>query len=108
MRHARPRARWRHGRQVVVLVRTQQAGVHRRTGRHHPRQFALHQRLRQLGIFHLVADGDPVPLLDQPRDVAFRRVIRYAAHRNRRAFLLVAGSERDLQVARRDDGVLKE
>ena len=108
VRHARPSPCRRHRRQVIVFVRPQQARIHRRAWCYHPRQFAPHQRLGQLRVFHLVADGDPVPLLDQPRDVGFRRVVRHAAHRNRRAFFLVARGERDLQVARGDHRVLEE
>ena len=59
-------------------------------------------------VFHLVADGDAVALLDQPRDVAFGRVIGHAAHRDGGALFLVARGERDLELARGGDGVLEE
>ena len=64
--------------------------------------------LASLRVFHLVADGHAVALLDQPRDVAFGRVVRHAAHGDGRAFFLVARGERDFQLARGDDGVFEE
>ena len=60
------------------------------------------------GVFHLIADGDAIALLDQPRDVAFGGVIGHAAHGNGCAFFLVARGERDFEFARGGDGVFEE
>ena len=108
VRHRRPRSHPRHRRQIVVLARPHQVRVHRRSRRHNARQLALHQRLRQLGVFHLVADGHAVPLLDQPRNVALRRVVRHAAHGDGRALFLVARRERDLKLPRGRHRVIVE
>ena len=59
-------------------------------------------------IFHLVADGDAVALLDEARDVAFGGVVGDAAHGDGRALFLVARGERDFELARGDDGVFEE
>ena len=64
--------------------------------------------LASLRIFHLVADGHAVALLNQPRDVAFGGVVGHAAHGNGRALFLVARGERDLQFARGHHGVFEE
>ena len=98
----------RHRGQVVVLVRAQQVGVGGGAGRDDARDLALDQFLGELGVFHLVADGDAVALLDEARDVAFGRVVRHAAHRDGRALFLVARGERDFELARRGDGVFEE
>ena len=68
----------------------------------------LHQFLAGAGIFHLVADGDAVALLNQARDVAFGRVVRHAAHGNGGALFLVARGQRDFELARGGDGVFEE
>ena len=60
------------------------------------------------GVFHLIADGDAIALLDQARDVVFGGVIGDAAHRDRLAFFLVARGERDFELARGGDGVVVE
>jgi hypothetical protein len=64
--------------------------------------------LGQRGIFHLVADGHAIALLDEARDVAFGRVVGHAAHGDGRAFFLVARGERDFQLARGHHGVFEE
>ncbi len=85
-----------------------QLGVGGRSGRHHPSDFTLDQLFGLAGIFHLVADGDPVAAANQLGDIAFSGVIRNAAHRHRHALLLVAGSERDLQFLGGHQSVFKE
>ena len=64
--------------------------------------------LASLRIFHLVADGDAVALLNEARDVAFGGVVGHAAHGDGRALFLVARGERDFQLARGHHGVFEE
>ena len=108
MGEAGARADARHRRQVIVLVRAQQVRVDRGAGRDDAGDLALDQLLGQLGIFHLVADGDAIALLDQARDVAFGGVVGDAAHGNGRALFLVARGERDFELARGSHGVFEE
>ena len=72
------------------------------------RDFAPDQLLARPGLFQLIADCDAISTPDQTRDVALGRMVRHAAHGNRRAFLLVARRKRDFQFARGDDGVVQE
>src|ERR1017187_3238703 len=106
--HAGAVAKAGDGGEVVVFVRAQGEGIGGRAGRDDARDLPLDQLLGDGGIFHLVADGYAVALLDESRDVAFRGVIGDAAHGDGRAFFLVAGGEGDLQLARGEDGVFKE
>ena len=106
--HGRAGARARDGRQVVVLARAHQVGVHGGAGRHHARDFALHQRFSELGVFHLVADGHAVALLDEARDVSVGRVVGHAAHGNGGALFLVARGEGDFEFARGHHGVFEK
>ncbi len=98
--------------QEIVFLRPQQR-IRRRPGSDHPRHFATNQ-LRadllpgQARIFHLLANGYFETFTDELPNVAFRRVVGHSAHGHRDAFLFVAGSERDLQLLRRHDGILEE
>ena len=94
--------------QVVVLVRAQQARIVAVPGVTMRRDLAAHQLLAGAGFLHLIADGDAIALLDQARDVAFGRVIRHAAHRDRLALFLVARGQRDFEFPRRRHGVFVE
>ena len=82
--------------------------VHRGAGGDDAGDFAVDQFLGEARIFGLIADGDAVAFLDQACDVVFRGVIRHAAHRDGLAFFLVAGGERDFELARGGDGVVVE
>ena len=98
----------RHRREIVVLMRAQQVRIGRRARRDDAGDLAADQFLARPGLFHLLADGHAIALLDQPRDVTFRRVIGHAAHRNRVALFLVARGERDFEFARGGNGVFEE
>ncbi len=80
----------------VVLLLTQ-AGVQRRARRKHPRDLAPDDLLGELGVFHLVADGDAVALAQQARQVALHGVIGNPAHGL--VALPVAGRQGQLQLA---------
>ena len=85
-----------HCRQKVVLLR---AGcrVERRPRRKHARDLAPHNFFGELGILHLVAEGDPVALPQQPRKIPLDGVVRHPAHGN--AALPVARGQRKLKLA---------
>jgi hypothetical protein len=70
-------------------VRAQGQRIGGGAGRDDARDFALDQLLGDRGIFHLVADGYAVALLDEARDVAFGRVIGDAAHGDGAPFSLL-------------------
>ena len=108
MRHRRVGSRAGHRGQVVVLARAYQVGVHGGTRCHHARDLALHQGLHELGVFHLVADGHAVALLDQARDVTFGGMVGHAAHGDGGALFLVARGEGDFKLARGYHGVFEE
>ena len=106
--HGGPRSVARDGGQEVVLAGAHQGGVHGGAGRHHAHDLAFDQALGGFGIFHLVADGDAVSLLDEARDVALGRMEGDAAHGDGGALFLVARGEGDFQFARGHHGVLEE
>ena len=68
------------GRQVVVFVRAEQVRIGGGAGGHNTGDFAFDQLLAGAGFLHLVADGDAITFVDQPRDVTFGGMIRNAAH----------------------------
>ena len=76
------------GGQVVGPLRLQHRVLEDRAGRHHPRHFPLDDVLGEAGVFHLVADGDPIPLRNQASDIALDGMVRYAAHRHPLAILI--------------------
>ena len=96
------------GGEEVVLARAHQGGVHGGAGRDDAHDLAFDQSLGGFGIFHLVADGDAISLLDQARDVAFGGMKRHAAHGDGGALFLVARGERDLEFARGHHGIFEE
>ena len=71
--------------------------VQRRARRKHARHFAAHNLLRELGIFHLVAEGDAVALAQQARQVLLDGSDK--ARRTWAAALAVAGRQSELQLA---------
>ncbi len=97
----------RHAGQKVVLFRVKMR-IHRRSRREHARDLALHQRLGQPRILHLLADGDLEALANQLGNVVVGGVIGHAAHGNGSALFFVARGERDLQLARGDHRIFEE
>ena len=84
---------------VVGLLLLQHARVNHRAGRDHARDGALHQPLGQRGIGHLLADGNLVAFLNEPRHIHVHRVIRHAAHRRALRQAAVLSRQRQLQLA---------
>ena len=68
--------------------------------------FAANDLLGELGVLHLLADGNPETFAQQPLKVAFRRVIRDTTHWD--GAFTVAGGKGDLQLSRGDDCVVVE
>src|ERR1035437_10089657 len=97
----------RHATQKIILFRSEMR-VSRGAWREHTRDFALHQRFGYARVFHLFADGDLEAFADQLADVVLGGVVWHAAHRYGNAFFLVARGQRDLQLPRREHGVLEE
>ena len=65
--------------------------------------------LLRLGrAFDLLGDGDAVAGLDQPGEIGLGGVDRHAAHRDRRALMLAARGQRDVEAGRGDLGVVEE
>ncbi len=93
------------GSQEIVLFLAE-CGVERGARRKDARDFAAHDLFGELGIFHLVADGDAVALAQEAREVAFDGVVGDAAH-GLVAFA-VAGREGELELAADDDRVVVE
>ncbi len=96
------------GGEEVVLARAHEVGIHGGAGRDDARDFAAHQFLGELGVLHLIADGDAVALLDEARDVAFGGVEGDAAHGDGVALFLIARGEGDFEFARGGHGVFEE
>ena len=61
--------------------------------------FAADRRLAGPGlrVLHLLGDGDAEAAADQAREVGFGRMLRHAAHRDRRAVVLAALGQRDVE-----------
>ena len=67
-----------------------------------PRFFAC------FGRFDLLGDRDPAARLDQPGEIAFRRMHRHAAHRDRLAQMLAPAGQRDVEDLRGRPGIVEE
>ncbi len=93
------------GGQKIVLFLAE-CGVERGARGKDAGDFAAHDLFGELGIFHLVADGDAVALAQEAREVGFDGVVGDAAH-GLVAFA-VAGREGELQFAADDYGVVVE
>ena len=68
-------------------------------GRDDAHDVSLHQSPGFARIFQLIADGDAIATVHQPRQIPFNGVVRDAAHRYAPALTDLPGSERDLELA---------
>jgi len=97
---------------VVVFRFVEHRALGHSAGGHDADDVALHKTLSERRVFHLLADGDLVALLDKTRDIAFGGVERHAAHGDlvfgRFVFGVVAAGEREVQFAGGDARVLVE
>src|SRR5260370_27072878 len=92
-------------REEIIFAGVEDCAVSSSTRSDDPHHFAPYEFLARTWLFHLIADGDFEAAANQARDVAFGGVVRNAAHGNRLALFAVARRERNLKLARRDDGV---
>ena len=93
---------------VIVLCLVQHAAFQNGAGRDNTDNVTLNQPFRQSGILHLLTDGNLISLLHQTRNVAFRAVERYAAHRRTLLLPAVAPGERQIQFLRNQLRVVKK
>ena len=96
------------GGEEIVLFLVQDAVGERHAGRDDLDDVALHDAFREPGVFELLADGDPVPGLQELRKVGFKGMMRKARQRDLSRGAVSAPGERDSQDAGGRDGVLLE
>ena len=101
------------GGEVVAGLGVEQAVLGQRAGRDEAHDVAVHDRLGAalpgLGrVFHLLADGNPETLGDQPLQVFVGAVDRHAAHGDVFAQMLAALGEHDAERFGGGDRVLEE
>ena len=93
------------------LPRFEQGRLERRARRDHAHHAAPHQRTRSArlaGIFELLADRDPVPGLDEPRQMLVDRADRHAGQGRAQPAAHRLRGQLDAQLARDQLGVLVE
>ena len=101
-------------REHVRASRLEQRFLGQRAGGYEADDVARHQRLRSaalprfFGTLGLLGDRHPAAGLDQPREVAFGRMHRHPAHRDRLAVVLAAARQRDVEHAAGGLGVVEE
>ena len=103
----------RHRDEPVGRARIEQRLLGERPRRHHADDRPVHHRfgaalLRFRRAFDLLGNGDAVAGLDQAGEIGFRRMDGHAAHRDRRAVMLAARGERDVEAGGGDPGVVEE
>ena len=82
---------------IVVPGRVQRGGVQVRPGSRDPYDLALYKALRLLRVLHLLTDGDLVPVLNKPVQVAVHRMVGNAAHGGALIQTAVLSGQRDLK-----------
>ena len=106
-RDAGLRAARRNRREVVVRAGVQHPRLDDRAGRHHAHHVPAHER-PAVRFARLLRDGDAVPLPHELGEVAVQSVVRDARERHHLPLSHVALRQHDLQVPRREPGVLVE
>ena len=95
-----------NGTEEIVFFRVEHVVRHCHARRHEFRDAALHEFLRELRVFQLVADGHAETCADKARQISVERVEGKARHlRCRPAALVVAPRERDAQHSGSRHGV---
>ena len=94
--------------QVVGTLMRQGRGIEDHARAHDADDLALHESLGLPGILHLLGDGYPMTLRDQLLDVGGTCVMGYASHGNRIRRMLVPRGEREVELPRRQHGIVEE
>ena len=98
-----------HRQQEGRFAGVEIAGIGERPRRDDAHHLAADDPLGLLRVFHLLADGHPVALLDQPGDVAVGGVMGHAAHRHgRTGGVLRSRGQGQVEGARRHQRVFVE
>ena len=101
-------ARSEHAAEEVIAALVQHGRLQHGARRHAPDDLALYQPFGLLGVLHLLADGDLIPLCHELGDIALRAVVGHAAHGRALLLSAVAAGERQVQFLRDQLGVLKK
>ena len=113
-------AQFRQRCQHIGPARLQQGFLGQRAGCHQPhdctadqclgrgRTLALGPRLGFVRGFDLFGNRHPAAGLDQPREIAFRRMHRHPAHRDRCALMFPPRGQRDVENLRGQPRILEE
>ena len=95
-----------NGTEEIVFFRVEHVVCHCHARRHEFRDAALHEFLRELRVFQLVADGHAETCADEARQIRVERVEGKARHlRCRSAAFIAAARERDAQHSGSRHGV---
>ena len=94
------------GTEEVVLLVIEHGILHSHTWRHQFRDASLHQLLRQLRIFQLVADGYAASCTDELRQIGVQRMMRKTSHLVALVIAVVAVGQRDAQYLRGNNSVV--
>ena len=95
-----------HSAEKVILFVVKHVVRQCHARRHQFRDAALHELLRQLRVFQLVADGHALAGTDQLRQVRVEGVMREARHLVALVVTVVTVGQRDAEDTRCRDGVL--
>ena len=96
------------GCQVVVRLPVQNRVLDDRARRDDSHHLPVHDAPRRRGVARLLADRDAIPLLDELREVPFKRVVRYARQRHPRPLPHLPRRQRDLKLPRYEPRVVIE
>ena len=98
------------GADEVVPPLLQHGGVHHRAGGDNADDVPVHQPLGGGRVLHLLADGDFVPLGDEPGDIGVGGVVGHPTHGGAlfRRLVPVPGGEGEVQLGGHQLGVLLE
>ena len=100
---------WPECHQESGLARVEVVRVEQRPRRHDTHDFAPDDAFGLPRVFDLLADRDAIALSHEPGEIAVNGMKGHAAHRNRPAGRVFrARGQREIERARRDQGVLEE
>jgi hypothetical protein len=94
--------------QVMILTGAQVDGVRCETRSEDPDDLSLHNPFGQFRIFHLIAEGNFMPLLEKLGDIGFDRKVGDAAERDAIFPALISRGQCNIQFLRGHPGILEE